>query len=203
MGCSVSRSIQEERFISSLAQVVPAHAVGREAFPPPRVSGRKSSHAHKTAARGGKQTVLAAWQDYEAQAKSGSLKVKDREATLAMRTPTAASDAESTELKSFNEATVVPKPSGLKEFSSFTLSPGKAEQEAGHALAPCSQTHKRWMKNLNQAMTAWERSPSNLEVCVRSRREDLDQDLHDLSRIERKNSILLRRDLDENMAAED
>ncbi|CAE8622679.1 unnamed protein product [Polarella glacialis] len=162
MGCSASTSIREERSIPRFSQVVPSHDVRRESLAPPHVNGRKSSHFHKTAAKGGKQPVPAAWQDGEAGAKNGSQKVKVPVSTLWMRTSTPGSAAESPELKSFNEATILPEPTGLRASSSFTFSPGKAERLAGHRLAPCAPTHKRWLKRLHQTLTAWEESPSHL-----------------------------------------
>ncbi|CAE8583240.1 unnamed protein product [Polarella glacialis] len=177
MGCSASVSTQGERSISHFAQVVPAGEVRREAFPPPHVNGRKSTPFHKTAAKGGKQPVPAAWQGGEARAKDDSLKLKDPVPTLAMRTSTPGSAEESPELRSFNAATVVPEPSGLQFFSSFKRSLGKAEQEAGHPLAPCSPTHKDWMKRLNQTRADWEKSPWQLVVGINSRREDLDENM--------------------------
>ncbi|CAE8654652.1 unnamed protein product [Polarella glacialis] len=195
MGCSASVSRRKERSMSHFAQVVPADDVRREAFPPPHAIGRKTNSLfHKAAAKGGEQPVPAAWQDGAAQAKDGSLKVNghsldanvdarypDDFGRLWMRTSMPGAVEISPELKSFNRATVVPEPSGLRSFRSFTLCPGEAEQEAGHPLAPCAPTHKRWLTRLDQALAHWEESPSYM-----------------------LGSILLRREaLDENMAAED
>ncbi|CAE8598856.1 unnamed protein product [Polarella glacialis] len=94
------------------------------------------------------------------------------------------------EVGSFNAATLVPEPAGLQSFSSFTFSPGRAEQEAGHPLVPSAPSHKSWIKRLDNTLAAWERSPSHLEVGILSRREDLDEKMaHEERRSRRSRNV--------------
>mmetsp|Transcript_67466 Transcript_67466/g.121575 ORF Transcript_67466/g.121575 Transcript_67466/m.121575 type:complete len:108 (+) Transcript_67466:202-525(+) len=88
-----------------------------------------------------------------------------------MRMSTKPGSAEtSQELKAFHGATVVPQPAGLQPFK---FSPGKAEREAGHRLAPCVPTRKMWLRRFDQERSDWEEPPSHLLGSIVSRRQDL------------------------------